>query len=152
MKTGRQAAILDIVSQQTIETQDQLLRALELRGFPCAQATLSRDIKTLRLVKSCGETGRYRYVLPGEPTGEENGRKIRSIARESVVSFDHAGNLVVIHTLLGLADPVCTRMEQAWGERILGAVAGNDTVFLVMESEEEAARLREELDRAVFGG
>lgn len=146
MKTGRQAAILEIVSQQVIETQDQLLRALELRGFPCAQATLSRDIKTLRLVKFCGETGRYRYVLPGEPTGEENSRKIRSIARESVVSFDYAGNMLVIHTLLGLADPVCTQVEHVCGKRVLGAVAGNDTVFLVLESEEEARRLCQELD------
>ncbi len=152
MKTGRQEAILEIVSQQAVETQDQLMRALELRGIRCAQATLSRDIKTLRLLKSCGETGRYRYVLSGESAGEDNRRKIRSIARESVVSFDYAGNMLVIHTLLGLADPVCAEMEHTWGKRILGAVAGNDTVFLVLRSEEEARELCEELDRLVFGG
>lgn len=152
MNTERQTAILEIISQQTVETQEQLMRALELRGFSCAQATLSRDIKKLHLVKSCGEAGRYRYALPGQDTGEENSQKIQRIARESVLSFDYAGNMLVIHTLLGLADPVCTQMEHVWGKRILGGVAGNDTVFLVLESEKEARKLCEDLDRLVFGG
>ena len=102
MKSGRQNAILEIISERDIETQHQLLTALAERGLKSTQATLSRDIKELRLIKELGPKGNYRYVA-AKAESDDFEERLRKIFKESVISYDVAQNLVVIKTLPGLA-------------------------------------------------
>ena len=103
MKTSRQNVILEIIAEQNIETQGQMLEALQARGVSSTQATVSRDIKELRLVKEIGPDGRYRYAPAGEDEASEAARRMEEIFREGCISFDHALHTVVVRTMPGLA-------------------------------------------------
>ncbi len=104
MKPGRQSIILEIISQQDIETQNQLLKALADRGVKSTQATLSRDIKDMRLVKELGPNGTYRYTAAiSRQEADDSEQRLKKIFKESVVSYDVAQNLFIIKTLPGLA-------------------------------------------------
>lgn len=103
MKPGRQNAILEIISEKDIETQNQLMQELAARGVKSTQATLSRDIKDMRLVKELGPSGNYRYVVAAKTETTDLDMRLKKILRESLVSYDVAQNLLVIRTLPGLA-------------------------------------------------
>ena len=104
MKSKRQEEILVLIQEQNIETQNQLIEALRKRGVKSTQATLSRDIRELRLVKELTPDGGYRYTVPAREDSGDQLDRLRKIFRECVVSFDTAQNIVVIHTLPGLAN------------------------------------------------
>jgi arginine repressor len=104
MKSARQAKILEIIAQQDIETQHQLMEALRAHGVKSTQATVSRDIKELRLVKELSGSGRYRYVAVGRDELVDYESRLRKIFRESVTSYAVAQNIIVIKTLPGLAN------------------------------------------------
>ncbi len=131
MKSGRQTAILEIITERDIETQHQLLKALAERGVKSTQATLSRDIKELRLVKELGPKGTYRYVANKNETDDYEHR-LRTILRESVISYDVAQNIVVIKTLPGLGQGACSAIDSMNINGLVGSLAGDDTLFLVM--------------------
>ena len=97
MKTSRQSVILDIIGEQSIETQGQMLEALLARGVKSTQATVSRDIKELRLVKEIGPDGRYRYAQADQNEASESARRLEEIFREGCVGFDHALRGVRVH-------------------------------------------------------
>lgn len=99
MKPGRQNVILEIIAEQDIETQHQLLKALEARGVKSTQATLSRDIKDMHLIKEQGPGGNYRYVASSKPETDDFDLRLKKIFRESVISYDIAQNLLIIKTL-----------------------------------------------------
>lgn len=99
MKSKRQEEILALIQEQNIETQNQLIEALRKRGVKSTQATLSRDIRELRLVKELSPDGGYRYTVPAREDSGDQLDRLRKIFRECVVSFDTAQNIVVIHTL-----------------------------------------------------
>lgn len=141
MKPGRQNVILEIISEQEIETQHQLLEALALRGIRSTQATLSRDIKDMGLVKQLGPNGVYRYVASGHANDEEARQRLKTIFRESVLSFDLAQNLLVIKTLPGLASAACSAIDANHIENLVGSIAGDDTAFLAMRDLESAKEL-----------
>ncbi len=139
MKSQRQAKIMEIISTQNVETQEQLLDALREAGFYSTQATISRDIKELRIVKELTSLGTYRYTTTqGEVTGTFSSR-MNTIFRECVTGFDYAQNMVVIHTLPGLASAAGSAIDAMNMSIILGTIAGDDTVFVVMRDSNAAA-------------
>lgn len=147
MKPGRQSVIYQIISEQDIETQNQLLDALAARGVKSTQATLSRDIKDMRLVKELGPKGNYRYVASVKPVNDDSGLRLRKILKESVVSYDVAQNIVVIKTLPGLASAACSALDGMQIENLVGTLAGDDTAFIAMRSTVDANRLHDEIEK-----
>ncbi len=146
MKPGRQSVILEIISERDIETQHQLMQALAERGIKSTQATLSRDIKDMRLIKELGPNGNYRYVQAAKPEQDDSSERLRKILKESLVSFDLAQNLLVIKTLPGLAPAACSAIDGMHIENLVGTLAGDDTAFLAMRDNESALRFYHEIE------
>ncbi len=139
MKSQRQAKIMEIISNQNVETQEQLQAALQKEGFRCTQATISRDIKEMRIVKELTSLGVYRYTTSAnEMTGTFSSR-LNTIFRECVVSFDYAQNILVIHTLPGLASAAGSAIDAMNMSAVIGTLAGDDTVIVVMRDTNAAA-------------
>ena len=139
MKSQRQAKIMEIISNRNVETQEQLLSELQSAGFRSTQATISRDIKELRIVKELTSFGTYRYTaVTDELTGTFSG-KLNTIFRECVTNFDYAQNMIVIHTLPGLASAAASAIDAMNMSVVLGTIAGDDTVFIVMRDANAAA-------------
>ena len=147
MKSARQAVILEVIAEQDIETQGQLLEALEARGITSTQATVSRDIKELRLVKEVAPNGAYRYTQANTEETSDAARRMMEIFREGCIGFDHALHTVVIKTLPGLASAVCGAVDAMYDDNILGTVAGDDTGILIMRNAAAAERLCVQLRR-----
>ncbi len=145
MKSGRQTEILQIISEQDIETQHQLLEALAERGIRSTQATLSRDIKDMRLVKELGPNGNYRYAA-ARAESDNYEERLKKIFRESVLSYDVAQNLFIIRTLPGLANGACSAIDGMDVDGLVGSLAGDDTAFLAMRDNEAAMRLYHEIE------
>jgi len=139
VKTKRQAKILEIVSSRNVETQEQLLQELQDAGFYCTQATVSRDIRELRIVKELTGSGVYRYATPTKEVGGTFTGRLNTIFRECVTGFDYAQNLVVIHTLPGLASAAGSAVDAMEMSFVLGTLAGDDTVMIVMRDTNAAA-------------
>lgn len=145
MKNDRQAMILEIVSRENIETQEQLLTRLQDRGIQCTQATISRDIKQLHLIKEPAGQGVYKYAVSGNRTKLNVAEKLRTIFRECIVSIDYAQNMVVIKTMPGLANGACSALDNMELTDIVGSLAGDDTAFLVMRTTEAAELFCQEI-------
>lgn len=139
MKSKRQAKILEIISTTNVETQEQLLQELQRAGFTSTQATISRDIKELRIVKELTSFGTYRYTTAAREVPNSFLDRLNTIFRESVTHFDYAQNLVVIHTLPGLANAAASALDAMNMSVVLGTLAGDDTVFVVMRDSAAAA-------------
>lgn len=143
MKTSRQKVILDIIEKNDIETQNQLIDALRMAGVCSTQATISRDIKELRLVKELTSRGTYRYAAASD--APDHSERLRTIFRECVTSYDCAQNIVVLKTLPGLAPAACSAIDGMQIQELAGSIAGDDTAFLAMRDNEAARRLCEEI-------
>ena len=139
MKSQRQAKILEIISTINVETQEQLLQELEHAGFHSTQATISRDIKELRIVKELTTLGTYRYTTAAKEVPSTFSNRLNTIFRECVTSFDYAQNIIVVHTLPGLANAAASALDTMNMSVILGTIAGDDTVFIVMRDSNSAA-------------
>ena len=139
MKSQRQAKILEIIANRNVETQEQLLAALQKEGFRGTQATISRDIKELRIVKELTSLGTYRYTTSaGEMSGSFSTR-LNTIFRECVIGFDYAQNIIVIRTLPGLASAAGSAIDAMNMNMVVGTLAGDDTVMVVMRDNNAAA-------------
>ena len=145
MKNNRQSMILEIISQENIETQEQLLSRLQERGIRSTQATISRDIKQMHLIKEPVGHGVYKYTVSGNRTKLNFAEKLRTIFRESLTSIDFAQNIVVIKTMPGLASAACSALDNMDITYMVGSLAGDDTAFLVMKDTESAVDFCEEL-------
>lgn len=145
MKTQRQAKIMEIVTSQDVQTQEQLLEALHDAGFYSTQATISRDIKELHIVKELTKYGTYRYSTADPEFSGPFSVRMNSIFHESVTGYDYAQNIVVIHTVPGLASAAASAVDAMNFRFILGTVAGDDTVMLVMRDSNAAAAFCSEL-------
>ena len=145
MKNSQQAMILEIISQENIETQEQLLNRLQARGIRCTQATISRDIKQLHLMKEPIGQGAYKYAVSGNRTKLNVAEKLRTIFRECIVSIDYAQNIVVVKTMPGLANGACSALDNMEMNDIVGSLAGDDTALLVMRNAEAAELLCQEI-------
>ena len=139
MKAQRQAKIMEIISTTNVETQEHLLSLLQQAGFTATQATISRDIRELRIVKELTSFGTYRYTTATREVPASFSGRLNTIFRESVTSFDYAQNMIVIHTLPGLANAAASALDAMNMSVILGTIAGDDTVFIVMRDTNAAA-------------
>lgn len=140
MKSQRQAKILEIISTINVETQEQLLQELEVAGFRSTQATISRDIKELRIVKELTTLGTYRYTTVAKEVPSSFSNRLNTIFRECVTRYDYAQNLVVIHTLPGLAGAAASAIDAMSMSVVVGTLAGDDTVMVVMRDSNAAAQ------------
>ena len=139
MKTQRQAKIMEIITTRNVETQEQLLEALEEAGYRSTQATISRDIKELRIVKELTSFGTYRYTVSSNEMGGSFSNRLNTIFRECITGFDYAQNMVVIRTMPGLASAAASAIDTMNMSVVLGTLAGDDTVFVVMRDSNAAA-------------
>lgn len=149
MKAQRQAKIVEIISNANVETQEQLLQALTDQGFNSTQATISRDIKELRIVKELTSLGTYRYCLPEKDAPPALSDRLNNIFRECVISVDYAENLVVIHTLPGMANAAASALDAMRSGAVLGTLAGDDTVVIVMREGHAAAAFSGEIKAVI---
>ena len=145
MKSKRQAEILRIIEEVDVETQDQLLAELKARGVSSTQATISRDIKELHLIKELTSYGTYKYVVSGRKTSLNFAGRLRTIFKEGVTSFDRAQNIVVLKTMPGLASAACAAIDGMEISGLVGSLAGDDTALLIMRDNEKAASFCEKI-------
>ena len=145
MKNQRQEAILEIIGDYPVSTQEKLISLLAERGITATQATLSRDIQKLSLVKTKDANGNYRYALPAESAVEKN------IFTKCVTSVDYSMNMIVIKCTSGMAQATCTAIDSACHEEIMGTIAGDDTIFIVVRSETDAKKLSKKLKNILIG-
>ncbi len=149
MKSQRQAKIMEIISTRNVETQEQLLAELQKEGFRGTQATISRDIKELRIVKELTSLGAYRYTTSTNEVGGSFSSRLNTIFRECVIGFDYAQNIVMIRTLPGLASAAGSAIDAMNLNSIVGSLAGDDTVMIVMRDNNAAAAFCGEIKRLV---
>ena len=145
MKSKRQAKIMEIISKTNVETQEQLLQELQNAGFTGTQATISRDIKELRIVKELTGFGTYRYTAAADEVSGTFSSKLNTIFRECVTGFDYAQNIIVIKTMPGLASAAGAALDGMGLEGLVGSLAGDDTAILIMRTNLMAEELCEEL-------
>ena len=145
MKNDRQNQLLQIIAEENIETQEQLLERLEARGIKSTQATISRDIKQLQLVKAPAGQGRYRYAVSAHRTKLNFADRLRTIFRESLLSADYANNIAVVKTMPGLAQGAASALDSMHINDMVGSLAGDDTVIIVMRDEDSARDFCEEI-------
>lgn len=152
MKNKRQQKILDLIAQNIIVTQDELQNALTDSGFKVTQSTVSRDIKELRLVKGHDADGNYRYISnDNSSSNEQPFNHYRELIVKSVKNVDYAMNNVVIKCYTGMASSVCVAVDTLFVNRMLGSLAGDDTIFIVTKSENESKLLTEEIKKLSGG-
>ena len=146
MKSVRHDLILDIIDKKDIETQDELAAELRARGVKVTQATVSRDIKELRLLKVLTPSGKYKYATGDQADNNLTDRFIRMLA-ESLLSVSSANNLIVVKTLSGSANVAAEALDSMHWPEVLGTLAGDNTVLLIIRSNEETitvtSRIRE---------
>lgn len=145
MKNDRQEQILAIIAEESIETQEQLINRLQEKGIPSTQATISRDIKQLHLVKEPYGGGRYRYAVSVQKTKLNFADRLQIILRESIVDVDYAQSIVVLKTLPGLANAAASAFDGMDMPSKVGTLAGDDTVMIIMRSNESAKELCREI-------
>ena len=147
MKSERQSEILKIIKAGDVETQEQLLTMLEERGYRATQATISRDIKELRLVKELTRRGGYRYTVNEQRTGSAADMRLRNIFKEGVISVEYAQNIVVIRSMPGTANAVLAALDSMEIPKMLGSLAGDDTGILIMRDTGAAEEFSREVHR-----
>ena len=145
MKNDRQSRILEIIEREPIDTQEQLQQRLLEQGITCTQATISRDIKQLHLIKEPMGQGKYRYAVSVQRNRLNVADKLRTIFRESIISIDYAQNIVVIKTMAGLANAAAAALDSMNIPYMVGSLAGDDTAMLVMRDAESARTFCEEI-------
>lgn len=145
MKSDRQKLILKIVSEESIDTQEHLQKALRKHGLKVTQATVSRDIKELSLLKTVSEKGGYKYSVPKLRKEPQKNDVLYAIISDAVNFVDYAMNTVVVKCSTGMAQAVCAKLDSLELENVVGTLAGDDTIFILMRTEADAERLVREL-------
>ena len=148
MKSARHQAILDLIEKHPIDRQEDLLSYLRDTGFDVTQATVSRDIRDLQLVKVADAEGRYRY-MPAAASGKvaHSPSRFETIFRESVLKVDYAGHMVLVKCFSGMANAACEVFDaKQWGN-VVGTLSGDDTFFILMRTEEDAAAICKSLQQ-----
>ena len=143
MKFKRQAAILDIITSNEIKTQEELSEHLRERGYAATQATISRDIKELRLIKVASHSGGYQYSTPDQSGSVTHMARLKNIFRECVVKVDRAQNLVVLKTLVGMANAAAAAIDAMKIRDIVGTLAGDDDILVILRTNEDAEKFCE---------
>ena len=149
MKKRRQAKILDIIKNFNIETQEELQERLRESGFEVTQATISRDIKELRLVKDLSENGRYIYSSGKKNANDSVSSRAAGIFVDSVISVDYAVNTVCIKCFAGMAGAACAAIDSMQWKDVLGTLAGDDTIFVLCRTENDARNFALSLEKSL---
>ncbi len=149
MKNARQKKILELIEKYDIDTQETLIEKLSEVGFSVTQTTVSRDIRELKLVKGMTGRGAYKYIVPGVRR-ENNTPVLNSALTEAVIKIEAARNIVVVKTFPGMANALAVCVDTLEHPHIVGSVAGDDTILLVIKDDETAKMVEEKL-RTVFG-
>lgn len=149
MKNARQKKILELIEQYDIDTQETLIDKLSEVGFSVTQTTVSRDIRELKLVKGMTGKGTYKYIVPGVKR-ENNAPVLNSALTDSVVKIESARNIVVIKTFPGMANALAVCVDTLEHPNIVGSVAGDDTILLVVKDDDTAKMVEDKL-KSVFG-
>lgn len=151
MKNARQQKILEIIEKYDIDTQEALINRLAEEGYIVTQTTASRDIRQLNLVKGIGANGNYKYIVPRVAMAKEQRAPVlNSSMTDAVIRVEAAGHIVVVKTYSGMANAVAVCFDSLHRDDIVGSVAGDDTILLVVKTSEGALRLEREL-RDMFG-
>lgn len=140
MKYSRHSKILEFIETHEIETQEELALNLKESGFNVTQATVSRDIKELRLIKVLTKTGKYKYATIKQQDSVISDRFLK-LFKDSVISYDHSGTMIVVRTLTGSANAAAAAIDALDIKEIIGCIAGDDTIFLLLKSEEEILKV-----------
>jgi len=146
MKTRRQNEIIRIISSRDIETQEELAAALRALGYKVTQATVSRDIRELRLIKSAAKGGGFKYAKPERHEIAVSERLARILA-DSLVSVDASGNIIVVKTLSGSANVAAEAIDNLGWPEILGTIAGDNTVFMVVRNENDTNEISDRIHK-----
>ena len=148
MKTRRQAKILELIQRNDVETQEELSAYLVREGFQVTQATVSRDIRELKLTKIAMDNGKQKYAVI---TDADSGmmEKYARVLREGFISMDLAKNIVVIKTVSGLAGAVCAAIDAMKFQEMVGSIAGDDTIICISRDDEEAVKIMKKLRKIV---
>ena len=146
MKNRRREAILEIINEVPVTTQEQLIRLLAERGIAATQGTLSRDIQKLSLVKSFDDNGVSRYIRLKSAENEKN------VFQQTVLSVDYAMNTIVVKCRSGMAPGTCAAIDAVEHEGVVGTIAGDDTIFILVRSEKDAKRLSKVFAGELLGG
>ena len=144
LKNDRQKTILKIISEQVIETQEDLVHALKAAGSSATQATISRDIRELQLVKTVQADGRYRYSVKKKAEIHVDSRMIR-ILRDTLLDLDHAGHMIIIKTMSGSANVAGEVIDNLGLPEILGTIAGDNTILAVVRHEQDAGEVADRI-------
>ncbi|MCI7106375.1 MAG: arginine repressor [Lachnospiraceae bacterium] len=148
MKTRRQAKILELIQKNDVETQEELSAYLEQEGFQVTQATVSRDIRELKLTKIAMDNGKQKYAVITDPDSGMM-EKYARVFQEGFVSMDMAENIVVIHTVSGMASAVCAAIDAMKLPELIGSIAGDDTIICVIRSADGATKIMKKLRKIV---
>ena len=148
MKTNRQSEIINIIENYDVETQEDLIGILSERGYKVTQATVSRDIRELKLIKVTGELGKYKYIVPAQ-TSDDTQQVYFATFAASVKSVEAAMNLVIIKTYPGLAQAVAASLDTQSSLDIVGCVAGDDTIFCATHTPETAKSVAETIKASI---
>lgn len=146
MKKNRHEAILSLISREDIGTQEELMQKLNELGYKVTQATVSRDIKSLKLIKTPVSSGQYKYSYVNSETEDFSG-KYYSILSHSVTSVDYAGNMAVVKCYAGMANAACAAMDNLEIENIVGTLAGDDTIFVLCRNAESAQEFKNHIEK-----
>ena len=148
MKTNRQSKIIEIIQKNEVETQDELSALLEKDGFRVTQATVSRDIRELKLTKIPPAGGRQKYaVITDAP--ENLSKKYERVLREGFLSMDMAQNILVIKTVSGMASAVCAAIDAMKMREIVGSIAGDDTIMCAIRTVDDTYAVMKKIRRIV---
>ena len=142
MKISRHSKILEIIENSTIETQEELAEQLKKSGINVTQATVSRDIKELRLIKVLSESGRYKYAAIKEQSSMLNERLFKTFS-ETVLSIDYSGNIIVVKTFSGAANAAAEAIDVFDLKDIVGTIAGDNTIFVLVRNAENVTPIIE---------
>lgn len=140
MKTKRQNEIIQLISAKDIDTQEELASELRAKGYKVTQATVSRDIRELRLIKVSSKSGGFKYAKPERHEIAVSERLTR-ILTDSLVSVDSSGNIIVVKTLSGSANVAAEALDNLGWQEILGTIAGDNTIFIVVRNETDTAEI-----------
>lgn len=149
MKVNRHAKIIELISKHNIETQEELAERLNKDGFSVTQATVSRDIRDLKLTKIPGENGRQKYAVIHKSDNEMSGKYIR-VLKEGYSSMDMAQNILVIKTVSGMAMAVAAAVDAMNWHEVVGCIAGDDTIMCAVRSVEETLEVMEKIKKIVM--
>lgn len=151
MKSKRHQKILELIESNAVDTQEELLRLLRENGYEVTQATVSRDIKELRLVKTAANDGKYQYSVSASKPRQDMSSQFYTFFNKSVYSVDHCKNFVVVKCHTGMANAVCEMLDAMEIKGIVGTLSGDNTFFVMMREDQLAEELAEELSKHMQG-